>query len=168
MNHYLSDWNPEDKAYWQRKGKYVARRNLMVSIPCLLLAFSVWFIWSAVAVNLNNIGFKFSTEQLFTLAAVPGLTGATLRIFYSFCVPIFGGRNWTFFSTSTLLIPSIGIGFAVQDANTSYETMLVLAGFCGFGGGNFSSSMSNISFFYPKRIQGTSLGLKCWFRKFRC
>jgi len=159
MSHYLSDWNPQDNAYWEKKGKYVARRNLLVSIPCLLLAFSVWFIWSAVAVNLNNIGFHFSTENLFTLAAIPGLTGATLRIFYSFCVPIFGGRNWTVFSTVTLLIPAIGIGFAVQDPNTSYETMLLLAALCGFGGGNFSSSMSNISFFYPKSRQGTALGL---------
>lgn len=159
MSHYLSDWNPEDNVYWNTKGKHVANRNLIVSIPCLLLAFSVWFIWSAVAVNLNSIGFKFSMDQLFTLAAVPGLTGATLRVFYSFCVPIFGGKNWTVFSTSTLLIPSIGIGYAVQDINTSYGIMLILAAFCGFGGGNFSSSMANISFFYPKRSQGTALGL---------
>ena len=159
MSYNLNDWRPEDDDYWNKKGKHVANRNLIASIPCLLLAFSVWFIWSAVAVNLNNIGFNFTTEQLFTLAAVPGLTGATLRVFYSFCVPIFGGRNWTVFSTSTLLIPAIGIGFAIQDINTSYNTMLTLAGFCGFGGGNFSSSMANISFFYPKKKQGTALGL---------
>lgn len=159
MNYNLNDWKPEDDDYWNRKGKYVANRNLLASIPCLLLAFAVWFIWSAVAVNLNNVGFKFSTDQLFTLAAIPGLTGATLRVFYSFCVPIFGGRNWTVFSTATLLIPSIGIGLAVQDATTSYNTMLLLAAFCGFGGGNFSSSMANISFFYPKKKQGTALGL---------
>lgn len=29
----------------------------------------------------------------------------------------------------------------------------------GFGGGNFASSMSNISFFFPKKIQGYSLGM---------
>ncbi len=159
MHYDLKDWNPENEVFWNSKGKYIANKNLFVSIPCLLLAFSVWFIWSAVAVNLNNIGFDFTVEQLFTLAAVPGLTGATLRIFYSFCVPIFGGRNWTVFSTATLLIPSIGIGYAVQDFSTSYFTMLILAGFCGFGGGNFSSSMSNISFFFPKKYQGTALGL---------
>lgn len=159
MSHYLSDWNPEDHSYWNTKGKHVANRNLIISIPCLLLAFSVWFIWSAVAVNLNSIGFSFTTDQLFTLAAVPGLTGATFRVFYSFCVPIFGGKNWTVFSTATLLIPSLGIGYAVQDLNTSYEMMVLLAAFCGFGGGNFSSSMANISFFYPKRAQGTALGL---------
>ena len=159
MSYNLNDWCVEDTDYWNKKGKDIANRNLIISIPCLLLAFSVWFIWSAVAVKLNSAGFNFTTEQLFTLAAVPGLTGATLRVFYSFCVPIFGGRNWTVFSTATLLIPSIGIGYAVQDTSTSYFTMLILAGFCGFGGGNFSSSMSNISFFFPKEKQGVALGL---------
>lgn len=159
MTYSLKDWNPENESYWNMTGKHVASRNLLVSIPCLFLAFAVWFIWSAIAVNLNNIGFKFTTEQLFTLAAVPGLTGATLRVFYSFCVPIFGGKNWTVFSTSTLLIPAVGIGIAVQNPETTYSTMLILAAFCGFGGGNFSSSMSNISFFYPKKSQGTALGL---------
>jgi NNP family nitrate/nitrite transporter-like MFS transporter len=152
-------WNPEDERFWNETGKRIANRNLWISIPCLLLAFATWMIWSAVAVNLNSIGFNFSKEQLFTLAAMPGLTGATLRIVYSFVVPIFGGRNWTVLSTATLLIPAIGIGQAVQNPATSYETMLILALFCGFGGGNFSSSMSNISFFFPKKKQGTALGL---------
>ncbi len=152
-------WEPEDPVFWEQTGKKIAKRNLWVSIPCLLLAFSVWFIWSAVAVNLNSAGFNFSTEQLFTLAAMPGLSGATLRIFYSFTVPIFGGRNWTIISTASLLIPAISIGFAVQDPTTSYGVMLLLAALCGLGGGNFSSSMSNISFFFPKREQGTALGL---------
>ena len=159
MSNNLRDWCPDNDSYWDKKGKYVANRNLINSIPCLLLAFAVWFIWSAVAVNLNSVGFNFTTDELFTLAAVPGLTGATLRVFYSFCVPIFGGRNWTVLSTITLLIPSIGIGIAVQDVSTTYSTMLLLAAFCGFGGGNFSSSMSNISFFYPKKKQGMALGL---------
>jgi len=160
---YLNDWNPEDNNYWNKKGKFIANRNLVVSILCLFLSFAVWFIWSAVSVNLNNIGFSFTTEQLFTLAAVPGLTGATLRVFYSFCVPIFGGRNWTIFSTVLLLIPSFGIGFAVQNPETSYNSMLILAAMCGFGGGSFSSSMANISFFYPKKKQGTALGLNAGF-----
>lgn len=155
----VANWAPEDEQFWEQTGKQVARRNLWISIPCLLLAFSVWFIWSAVAVNLNSIGFHFTTSQLFTLAAMPGLTGATLRIVYSFTVPIFGGRNWTVLSTASLLIPALGIGVAVQNPDTSYNTMLILAGLCGFGGGNFSSSMSNISFFFPKAKQGTSLGL---------
>jgi NNP family nitrate/nitrite transporter-like MFS transporter len=155
----LANWNPEDKHFWQTVGHMIARQNLWISVPCLLLSFSVWMIWSAVAVNLNSIGFHFSKEQLFTLAAVPGLTGATLRIIYSFVVPIFGGRNWTVLSTALLLIPCIGIGQAVQDPNTSYETMLILAALCGFGGGNFSSSMANISHFFPKNKQGFALGI---------
>jgi NNP family nitrate/nitrite transporter-like MFS transporter len=155
----LNQWNPEDENFWETTGQRVARRNLWISIPCLLLAFSTWMMWSAIAVNLNNIGFNFTKEQLFTLAAVPGLTGATLRILYSFVVPIFGGRNWTVLSTATLLIPAIGLGNAIQDPTTSYQTMVILAAFCGFGGGNFSSSMANISFFFPKRKQGAALGL---------
>ncbi len=152
-------WDPEDPVFWEAEGKKVANRNLWISIPALLLAFVVWQIWSVVAVNLNSVGFKFTTDELFTLAALPGLTGATLRIFYSFVVPIFGGRNWTVISTATLLIPAIGIGMAVQDPSTSFTQMAVLAALCGFGAGNFSSSMSNISFFFPKKMKGTALGL---------
>lgn len=157
----LSDrpWNPEDPVSWETECKKVANRNLWISIPALLLAFAVWQIWSVVAVNLNAIGFSFTTEELFTLAALPGLTGATLRIFYSFVVPIFGGRNWTIISTASLLIPAIGIGMAVQDPSTSFLEMAILSALCGFGGGNFSSSMANISFFFPQKMKGTALGL---------
>lgn len=155
----LSNWNPEDENFWKAQGSKIANRNLWISIPCLLLGFATWMMWSAIAVNLNNIGFNFTKEQLFTLAAVPGLTGATLRILYAFVVPIFGGKNWTVISTASLLIPSISIGLAVQDTTTSYSTMLILAALCGFGGGNFSSSMANISFFFPKQKQGLALGL---------
>jgi len=147
----LHHWNPENEKYWKEFGSYIANRNLMCSIPCLLIAFSVWFIWSTVAVKLNDIGFDFSNTELFTLAAIPGLSGATLRIIYTFMVPIFGGRNWTIFSTLILLFPSIGIGLAVQDVTTSYNTMFILAVLCGLGGGSFSSSMTNISFFFPKK-----------------
>lgn len=149
----------EDNVFWEKTGRSIATRNLLCSIPCLLLAFSVWFIWSAVVIRLNSIGFSFTPAQLFTLAATPGLSGATLRIFYSFVVPIFGGRNWTVFSTLTLLLPCFLIGTAVQDTNSSYNYLLFLAFLCGFGGGNFASSMSNISFFYPKSEQGMALGL---------
>lgn len=116
-------------------------------------------VWSTVIVRLNAIGFSFSTDQLFWLAALPGLSGATFRIFYSFMVPVFGGRRWTALSTASLLIPSIWMGFAVQDPGTPYSVFVIIALLCGFGGGNFASSMSNISFFYPKAQQGTALGL---------
>ena len=112
-----------------------------------------------MVINLPSIGFKYTTNELFWLAALPGLSGATLRIFYSFMVPIFGGRRWTTISTASLLLPSIWIGFAVQNTETPYILMAVLALLCGFGGGNFASSMANISFFYPQSQKGTALGL---------
>lgn len=160
MSKYMiHKWEPETTHFWHGTGKSIANRNLWISIPALLLAFAVWMVWSVVVVNLPSIGFKYSTNQLFWLTALPGLSGATLRIFYSFMVPIFGGRRWTTISTASLLIPAIGIGFAVQDVDTSYPTMLVLALLCGFGGGNFASSMANISFFYPKAQKGFALGM---------
>jgi NNP family nitrate/nitrite transporter-like MFS transporter len=149
MSTHLEQWNPEENSFWEKHGKKIARRNLWISIPCLFLGFATWMIWSAVAVNLNSVGFNFTKEQLFTLAAVPGLTGATLRIIYSFVVPIFGGRNWTVLSTITLLIPAIGIGLAVQDPNTPYETMLLLALACGF------ASPSHFSKCYRSHYQTT-------------
>nr|WP_298173584.1 NarK family nitrate/nitrite MFS transporter [uncultured Pseudomonas sp.] len=155
----IHDWRPEDPAFWGSSGKAVATRNLWISIPALLLAFAVWMVWSAVTVRLNSIGFSFTTDQLFWLAALPGLSGATLRIFYSFMVPIFGGRRWTALSTASLLLPALWMGFAVQDTNTTYSVFVIIALLCGFGGGNFASSMANISFFYPKSQQGTALGL---------
>lgn len=155
----LGVWNPEDGRFWNGNGKAIARQNLWISVFCLFLGFVTWMIWSAVAVNLNSVGFAFTKEQLFTLAAMPGLTGATARIFYSFMPPIVGGRNWTVISTALLLIPTIGIGIAVQDPATPYETMLLLALACGLGGGNFSSSMANISHFFPKSSQGIALGI---------
>jgi NNP family nitrate/nitrite transporter-like MFS transporter len=157
--HVLTHWDPEDKAFWGSTGKRIATRNLWISIPALLLAFAVWMVWSVVVVNLPNIGFKFDTNQLFWLAALPGLSGATLRLFYSFMVPIFGGRLWTTLSTASLMLPAIGIGYAVQNPSMPYEVFLVLALLCGFGGGNFASSMANISFFFPKSQKGTALGL---------
>ena len=155
----LTLWTPEDKAFWEREGEAIAKRNLWISVPALFLAFCIWQVWSVVAVNLPSMGFKYSTNQLFWLAAAPALSGATLRIFYSFMVPVFGGRRWTAISTASLLIPAIGIGYAVQDNTTSYPTMLILALLCGLGGGNFSSSMSNISFFFPKERKGSALGV---------
>ena len=155
----LTLWTPEDKSFWEREGEAVAKINLWISVPALFLAFAIWQVWSVVAVGLPALGFKYSTNQLFWLAAAPALSGATLRIFYSFIVPVVGGRRWTAISTATLMIPAIGIGFAVQDNTTEYPVMLVLALLCGLGGGNFSSSMANISFFFPKERKGSALGV---------
>jgi MFS transporter, NNP family, nitrate/nitrite transporter len=155
----INYWNPEDEKFWNAEGKKHARRNLWISVPSLMLAFIVWQIWSVVAVRLNDVGFHFTEEQLFTLAAVPGLVGATLRFVYTFAVGSIGGKNWTVISTAILAIPAIGIGFAVQNPDTPFAIMLLLAALCGLGGGNFSSSSANISFFFPKKEKGTALGI---------
>lgn len=155
----LTDWRPEDTEFWQSTGKRIAKRNLWISIPALLLAFAVWMVWSVVVARLPAIGFGFETGELFWLAALPGLSGATLRIFYSFVIPIFGGRRWTAISTASLLIPALGIGFAVQNPDTPYSVFVLLALLCGFGGGNFASSMANINYFFPKAQKGNALAL---------
>lgn len=155
----IDDWRPEDDAFWENGGRQVARRNLWISIPALLLAFAVWVIWSVIVVRMPEVGFQFDKSQLSWLLALPALSGATLRIFYSFMVPIFGGRRWTTLSTASLLIPTIWLGFAIQNPNTPFVVFAIIALLCGFGGANFSSSMSNISFFYPKSKQGMALGL---------
>ncbi len=155
----LTEWEPDNPTFWQNRGRRIAARNLWISIPCLLLAFSVWLVWSMVVARLPEIGFAYSTGELFWLAALPGLSGATLRIFYSFMIPIFGGRRWTTLSTASLLLPALGIGFAVQDPDTPYGIFLFLALLCGLGGGNFASSMANISYFFPKTEKGNALAM---------
>ncbi|MGZ8361118.1 MAG: nitrate/nitrite transporter, partial [Allosphingosinicella sp.] len=155
----IADWRPEDEDFWRSKGRAIARRNLWVSTYCLLLSFAVWMVWSVIVARLPAIGFDFTTDQLFWLAALPGLSGATLRIFYAFLVPVFGGRLWTTVSTASLLIPAFGIGYAVQSPDTPYLIFLVLALLCGLGGGNFASSMANISYFFPKAEKGNALAI---------
>lgn len=155
----IKQWEPENNEFWNSEGKGHAQRNLWISIPALFLAFAVWQIWSVTAVRLNDAGFNFTSSELFTLAALPGLVGATFRIFFTFMPGIFGGKNWTVISTASLLIPAIGIGIAVQNPDTSFTSMAILAALCGIGGGNFSSSMANISFFFPKRLKGSANGL---------
>jgi len=158
-NHLLTDWKPEDPDYWAAKGRAIANRNLWISVPNLLLAFAIWMVWSMVVAKLKLIGFKFTTDQLFWLTALPALSGATLRIFYSFVVPIFGGRLWTVLTTLSLAVPAVGIGLAVQNPQTAYAVFVVLALLCGFGGGNFASSMSNVAFFFPKAEKGNALAI---------
>ncbi|MTD39678.1 NarK family nitrate/nitrite MFS transporter [Erwinia sp. CPCC 100877] len=155
----LSDWRPEDTGFWETSGKRIARRNLWISVACLLLAFCVWMLFSAVAVHLNEIGFRFTTDQLFMLTALPALSGAILRVPWSFMVPIFGGRYWTVLSTFILIVPCVWLGFAIQNTATPYWVFVTIALLCGFAGANFASSMGNISFFFPKERQGSALGI---------
>ena len=157
--HLLKDWRPENEEFWETTGRRIAQRNLWLSIPALLLSFAVWMIWSVIVAKLPAAGFPFSTNQLFWLAALPGLSGATLRIFYSFMVPVFGGRLWTTLTTWSLMIPAVGVGLAMQNPDTPYWILLLLSLLCGLGGGNFASSMANISFFFPRAEKGNAMAL---------
>jgi NNP family nitrate/nitrite transporter-like MFS transporter len=155
----LRNYTPDDESYWNSTGKATANRNLWISIPSLLCGFAVWLYWGIITVQMLNLGFPFEKSQLFTLSAIAGLTGATLRIPSTFFIRIAGGRNTIFFTTALLMIPAIGTGIALQDPNTPMWKFQVLAFLSGIGGGNFASSMSNISFFFPKKIQGYALGM---------
>lgn len=167
----IDHWDVEDNQFWESTGKGIAIKNLWISIPALLLAFSVWLMWGMIIVQMKKLGFtlglphatpedlKTINELLWTLPAIAGLAGATLRIPNSFLIGVGGGRNTIFFTTTLLIIPALGAGIALQNPNTPFVVFALLAATSGFGGGNFASSMSNISYFFPKRVQGTSLGL---------
>lgn len=163
MGKPIQTWTPEDENFWRQTGRKIANRNLLVSIPALFLAFAVWMVWSIVATRLNSVGFQFTTGQLFWLTALPALSGATLRIFYSFAIPVFGGRRFTALSTASLLLPAGLMAWAVQNPATPYWQFVAIALLCGLGGGNFASSMANITFFFPKKQAGTALGLNAGF-----
>lgn len=155
----LKNWDPEEQTQWETTGKAIANRNLWISIPSLLCGFAVWLYWGIITIQMLNLGFPIAKSELFTLAAIAGLTGATLRIPSTFFIRLGGGRNTIFFTTALLMIPAILAGYALQDINTPLWQWQLLAFLSGLGGGNFASSMSNISFFFPKKVQGLSLGL---------
>ena len=155
----IQSWNPEDEKEWAATGKAIATRNLWISIPSLLCGFAVWLYWGIITVQMLNLGFPYTAPELFSLPAIAGLSGATLRIPSTFFIRIAGGRNTIFFTTALLMIPAAGTGFALMDQNTSLLSFQILALLSGIGGGNFACSMSNISTFFPKRLQGTALGM---------
>jgi NNP family nitrate/nitrite transporter-like MFS transporter len=172
-------WDPDDEGFWERQGKRIANRNLWVSIPNLLLGFAVWIYWGMVAKYIQKLHFATDGELfdftfmnagqsyednayralLFTLPAVAGLAGATLRIPNSFMIAICGGRNVKFMTSVLLILPALGAGIALQDHTTPFYIFIILSALSGVGGGAFASSMSNISFFFPKKMQGLALGL---------
>ena len=156
---WIDNCDPEDTGFWNRQGRSIARRNLSWSIFAEFLGFVIWQLWSIVVVMLPAAGFTFTTTETFWLISMPSLVGATLRFPYSFMVPKVGGRNWTIISAGLLLIPSIALAFAVQNPEIPFPVMLGIAALAGLGGGNFASSMSNITFFYPQREKGWALGL---------
>ena len=156
---WIADWNPEDPKFWEAKGKAIARRNLIFSILAEHIGFSIWLMWSIVVTKLPAAGFHYTTDQLFQLVAVPGLIGSLIRFPYTFAPTTFGGRNWTIFSAAVLFIPTIALACFTTRPDTSFGMMLLVASSAGLGGGNFASSMANISFFYPDRIKGWALGI---------
>ena len=156
---WLEQWEPENEQFWQRDGRAIARRNLVWSIVAENIGFSVWLVWSAVAARLPRAGFHYTMDQLFLLVAVPGLVGAIMRFPYTFAVPRFGGRNWTVASVLLLLIPTVSLAVLVGRPGTPFWLMATAAATAGLGGGNFASSMANISFFFPDREKGLALGL---------
>ena len=155
----IAEWRPEDEAFWEATGKKIAYRNLWISIPALLCGFAVWGMWGIITVEMLNVGFPFTQAQLFTLTAIAGISGATMRIPASFFIRIAGGRNTIFLTTTMLLAPAIGTGIVLQHPEWPLWSFQLMALWCGVGGGNFASSMSNISTFFPKRMSGTALGL---------
>jgi NNP family nitrate/nitrite transporter-like MFS transporter len=155
----IADWRPEDPAFWEATGQRVANRNLAISVPSLLCGFAVWVMWGIITVQMANLGFPFSQAELFTLAAISGLSGATLRIPASFFIRLAGGRNTIVLTTALLAIPAFGTGIALQDKSTPLWVFQLMALLSGIGGGNFACSMSNINTFFPKRLQGTALGI---------
>ncbi|WP_269633513.1 MFS transporter [Pelomonas sp. BJYL3] len=155
----IQDWRPEDEQFWAQTGSKIAYRNLWISIPALLCGFAVWGMWGIITVQMLNLGFPFSQAELFTLTAIAGISGATMRIPASFLIRMAGGRNTIFLTTAMLLAPAIGTGIALQHPEWPLWVFQLMALWSGVGGGNFASSMSNISTFFPKRLQGTALGL---------
>ena len=155
----IEKWDVEDNAFWESTGKRIAYRNLMISVPALLCAFAVWGMWGIITVQMLNLGFPFTQAELFTLTAIAGIAGATMRIPASFFIRLAGGRNTIFLTTAMLLAPAIGTGIALQHKDWPLWVFQLMALWSGVGGGNFASSMSNISTFFPKRLQGTALGI---------
>lgn len=156
---WIDDWRPEDETFWAETGAPIAKRNLIWSIFAEHLGFSVWLIWSVSSAFLLASGFEFTPQQLFFLVAIPNLVGSLLRVPYTLAVGKFGGRNWTMISAALLLVPTLGFAYAVTNPSTPYWAFCLIAATAGFGGGNFSSSMANINFFYPSRLKGSALGL---------
>ena len=155
----IADWRPEDDAFWESTGKQIAYRNLWLSVPALLCGFAIWGMWGIITVQMLNLGFPFTQAELFTLTAIAGISGATMRIPASFLIRLAGGRNTIFLTTAMLLAPAIGTGVALQHKDWPLWVFQLMALWSGVGGGNFASSMSNISAFFPRRLQGTALGL---------
>ena len=153
----LTDWNPEDSQSWDSK---IAWRTLAITTYSMIMAFCVWFLVSAIAPKLNDIGFHLSKEQLYWLTSMPGLSCGLIRLAYMFLPPLVGTRKLVGYSSLLYAIAMLGWFVAVQNPNTSYGVLLGLAFACGIGGGSFSGYMPSTGYFFPKRLQGTALGIQ--------
>lgn len=153
----LATWNPEDPEHWDSR---FAWRTLWITTYNLMLAFCVWYLVSAIAPRLNVIGYDLSQAELYWLVAIPGLAGGTMRLIYMFLPPIVGTRTLVGGSATLLLLPMLGWTFAVRNVDTPYWVLLLLAAAAGVGGGAFSGFMPSTSYFFPKRMAGTTLGLQ--------
>lgn len=153
----LADWDPEDPSRWDRG---LAWRTLGITTYNLTLAFAVWYLVSAIAPRLNLVGFDLTSGQLYWLVALPGLAGGLMRLVFMFLPPIVGTRTLVGGSATLLLLPIVGWTLAVRDASTPYTVLLLLAFATGIGGGAFSGFMPSTSYFFPRRMAGTTLGLQ--------
>ncbi len=157
---WLPRWEPDNPEFWREIGSRIGWRTLTLTTLSLVLSFATWFTMSAVVVRLPNIGFKFDPMQLFWLTAMPGLAGGTLRIINTFLIPLFGTRHVITITALLKIFPCIGLGLAVQNPNSPWWLFMVLAFALGLGGGDFSSYMPSTSLFFPRRLQGTALGIQ--------
>ncbi|MCE5291758.1 MAG: MFS transporter [Nocardiaceae bacterium] len=170
---WIEDWHPENDEFWENGGKKTANKNLIFSVWAEHLGFCVWVIWAVFVTQMGNAGFAFlaglgkdahpnhlaAVSNALLLTSIPVLVGSALRIPYTFAIPKFGGRAFTTFSATMLLVPTLGLAYFINDPTTPMWVFVVLAGLAGVGGGNFSSSMANISFFFPEGKKGAALGI---------
>ncbi|MQA01761.1 MAG: MFS transporter [Streptosporangiales bacterium] len=156
----LENWNPEDPDFWAREGSKVANRNLLASIFSEHLGFSIWTLWSVLVLFMTpENGFTIDVAAKFLLTSVIALVGAVMRVPYTLAVPRFGGRNWTVSNTFILLVPTAAAAYLITQPGSPYWAFLLAGIVAGFGGANFSSSMTNINQFFPERRKGWALGL---------
>ena len=154
---WLTSWDPEDEASWDSK---LAWQTLWISTFTLTMCFVAWFLPSALVPKLNAIGYSWTKEQLYWLAAIPGLSGGLMRLVWMVLPPIMGTRKMVTLTTLLLILPILGWGVRVQSPTAPYWELLTLAFLAGIGGGAFSGFMPSTSYFFPRKLQGTALGLQ--------
>lgn len=159
-SHWLTNYDPSNDEFWKSSGKKIAWKTLTITTAALIFSFATWFLYSVVVIKLPQIGFTFTDDQLFWMAAMPGLAGGILRIVNTFLIPIYGTRKVVSISSLIKIIPLVMLGFAVMNPNTSFTYFMIIGFLLGIGGGDFSSFMPSTSLFFPKKEAGTALGIQ--------